>query len=332
MARKKKTETANPEIMDEQNAVTETTEQLDARNMGILKINIDDDSREYINEDESSWIEIMNAYRVKREIPVLISGIEKTSLGGDVVVGYYKTKRIIIPMNEMMIMLNDDARAGGRTNAENLNRVCNTMLGAEIDVIIKGIDKQGDSIVASRKDAMLKKRKKYYLTPLSDGLPQIREGRIVEARVIGVTASRARLEIFGVEIALSAANLSWDWVGDVSEHVHVGEKINVLIKKIEGEDINNIKIEVSIKEIIKNISAENLSKCVVQGKYIGEITNIHNGTVYIRLKIGVNAIANANYDKHTPGKGDIVSFVITRINPDYNNVSGIISRIIKQNI
>ena len=76
----------------------------------------------------------------------------------------------------------------------------------------------------------------------------------------------------------------------------------------------------------------NLSKCKIQGKYAGTITDIHKGTVFVRLSIGVNAIAHSCYDSRTPGKKDEVSFVVTRIDEDRNVAVGLISRIIRQNI
>ena len=101
---------------------------------------------------------------------------------------------------------------------------------------------------------------------------------------------------------------------------------------MKGDSIDNLKVTADARAITKNISKENLSKCAVQNKYIGEITNVRNGVAYLRLKIGVNAIAHTNYDRRTPARGDVVSFVITRINPEYANVSGIITKIIKQSI
>ena len=202
--------------------------------------------------------------------------------------------------------------------------------GAEIDLIIRGMDKNSGSVVASRREAMLKKRESFYVRPLSDGLPQVRVGRVVEARIIGVTPQVARFDVFGVEVSLPASRLSWDWVADVSEKFFVGDKMKLLITDIEGESVDNLRIRVDAKSQIANTSLENLAKCSVQGRYIGEITNVKNGIAYLRLKIGVNAIAHTNNDKRTPGKGDIVSFVITRISPEYGNVSGIITRIIKQ--
>ena len=44
-----------------------------------------------------------------------------------------------------------------------LNRILGTMLGAEIDFIVKGIDSTTHSAVASRRDAMLRKRQTFYL-------------------------------------------------------------------------------------------------------------------------------------------------------------------------
>lgn len=300
--------------------------------LGVLKLRADEEDRQEMSTQELTWNELANYNRTKRTVPVTVTGLETTQLAGDVVVAYYKQQRVIVPMSEMAINLSDDIRYLDGSVKDRLARICNTMLGAEIDVVIKGMDKQNNSVVASRKDAMNRKRERFYLTPLSDGLPQVREGRIVEGRVIAVTPMVARIELFGVEVSMSASQLSWDWISDVSTKYHVGDKINVLIEKLEGDSIDNLRITPDVKSLIPNVSVQNLEKCAVQGKYVGEVTNIHNGTVYLRLQIGVNAIAHTNYDKRNPGKGDIVSFVVTRINPDYGNVSGVITRIIKQHI
>ena len=61
----------------------------------------------------------------------------------------------MIPMDEMMINLMGD----GRENSDTLNRqtrIANNMLGSDIDFIIRDLDEQSRSVVASRKDAMLK--------------------------------------------------------------------------------------------------------------------------------------------------------------------------------
>ena len=96
--------------------------------------------------------------------------------------------------------------------------------------------------------------------------------------------------------------------------------------------VTDISVKADVKSVLGNTSAENLQKCKVQGKYIGTITDIHKGTVFIRLNIGVNAIAHSCYGSRLPGKKDEVSFVVTRIDSERNVAVGLISRIVKQNI
>ena len=81
-----------------------------------------------------------------------------------------------------------------------------------------------------------------------------------------------------------------------------------------------------------NTSKENLKNCRVQGKYAGTVEDIHKGTVFVRLELGVNAIAHSCYDSRTVGKKDKVSFVVTHIDEERNVAVGIITRIIKQNL
>ena len=326
-----KTNTKKEKIIQNDEAKDpETVKEAKKADLGILKVKMDEDEQE---DDEAItlWNELVAFYRSKRILTVIVTGIERTRLTGKVVVTYYKNQRILVPLTEMMINVSEE-RSEGYTLSEILERVCNTMLGAEIDVIIKGMDKQTGSIVASRQEAMLRKRKKFYLTPTLDGLPQVRAGRIVECRIVGVTQLVARLEVFGLETTLGASELSWDWLPNVSDKFHVGDRINALIKEVKGKTVDDLWISVDVKSITANVSKENLNKCAVQNRYIGEITNVRNGVAYLRLKIGVNAIAHTNYDRHMPCKGDIVSFVITRINPEYANVSGIITKIIKHSI
>ena len=154
----------------------------------------------------------------------------------------------------------------------------------------------------------------------------------MKARVIAVAEKTVRTEIFGVEYSILARDLSYDWMGDATENYHVGDQILVRITSVSISSVTDISVKADVKSVLGNTSAENLKKCKVQGKYIGTITDIHKGTVFIRLNIGVNAIAHSCYDSRLPGKKDEVSFVVTRIDSERNVAVGLISRIVKQNI
>ena len=283
------------------------------------------------NVEDTIWHDLQNAYRTKKILTGQLGGIERMEGGGTIAIVYYKKFRVAIPLTEMMIHLPEDESHNYGELSQRQNKILGNMLGCEIDFIIKGLDNNSRSLVASRKDAMLKKRQIFYL-PDANGNSRVCVDRVVQARVVAVAEKVVRVEIFGVETSILARDLSWDWLGNANEMFHVGDQILVRILDITADDLEHISVRADVKSVNGDTSKANLSKCKIQGKYAGTITDIHKGTVFVRLSIGVNAIAHSCYDSRTPGKKDEVSFVVTRIDEDRNVAVGLISRIIRQNI
>ena len=284
------------------------------------------------SKEDLIWHEITNAYRTRRILTGMLGGIEKLEGGSTITIVYYKNFRVVIPITEMMINLVEDETHNYGELSLRQNKIVNTMLGCEIDFIIKGLDSKERSIVASRKDAMLKKRQIFYFDQDSSGTPKVYPDRVVQARVISVAEKVVRAEIFGVETSIPARDLSFDWLGDARERFHVGDHILVRIQEVKSEDLEHISVRADVKSVEGDTSKANLALCKVQGKYAGTVEDIHNGTVFVRLQIGVNAIAHTCYDSRTVGKKDDVSFVVTHIDSERNVALGIITRIIRQNL
>lgn len=284
------------------------------------------------SKEDLIWHEITNAYRTRRILTGMLGGIEKLEGGATITIVYYKNFRVVIPITEMMINLVEDETHNYGELSLRQNKIVNTMLGCEIDFIIKGLDNKERSIVASRKDAMLKKRQIFYFDQDSSGTPKVYPDRVVQARVISVAEKVVRAEIFGVETSIPARDLSFDWLGDARERFHVGDHILVRIQEVKAEDTEHISVRSDVKSVEGDTSKANLALCKVQGKYAGTVEDIHNGTVFVRLQIGVNAIAHTCYDSRTVGKKDDVSFVVTHIDSERNVALGIITRIIRQNL
>lgn len=297
----------------------------------ILTLSADAEVETPESREDTIWHELQNAYRTRKILTGTLGGIEKMEGGTTIAVVYYKEMRIVIPLAEMMINLVEDAAHDYGELVQRQNKILGNMLGCEIDFIIKGLDNASRSVVASRKDAMYKKRQIFYM-PDANGISRVCEDRIVQARVIAVAEKVVRVEIFGTECSILARDLSWDWMGDATERFHVGEQILVRILSVKLHSLEDISVKADVKSVNGNTSKENLSKCKIQGKYAGTVTDIHKGTVFVRLHIGVNAVAHSCYDNRLPGKKDEVSFVVTRIDSDRNVAVGLISRIIKQNI
>lgn len=284
------------------------------------------------SKEDLTWHEITNAYRTRRILIGTLGGIERLEGGSTITIVYYKNFRVVIPMTEMMINLVEDETHNYGELSLRQNKIVNTMLGCEIDFLIKGLDTKERSIVASRKDAMLKKRQIFYFDQDSSGTPKVYPNRIVQARVISVSEKVVRTEIFGVETSIPARDLSFDWLGDARERFRVGDHVLVRILDINAKDPEHLTVRADVKSVEGDTSKANIALCKVQGKYAGTIEDIHKGTVFVRLSIGVNAIAHSCYDSRTPGKKDEVSFVVTHIDTERNVALGIITRIIRQNL
>jgi len=279
------------------------------------------------DRDHAVWQELHNAFRSKRILTGTLDAVEETPGGTNFAIVYFKEHRIAIPFEEM-ISLTEDERYGDMTRRQ--AKILGNMLGCEIDFIIKGIDQQSRSIIASRREAMEKKRRTYFLSTSSNGSYQIYEGRIVQARVVAVAEKVIRVEVFGVECSIYARDLSWDWVGDCHDLYNVGDKILVRVLQVEREE-EQVRIKADVRSVQESDAREKLSRCKLQAKYAGTVTDVNNGTMYIRLSNGVNAIAHTCYDSRMPGKKDEVSFVLTKIDAERNVAMGIVTRIIRQN-
>lgn len=284
-------------------------------------------------KEDAIWHEIHNAYRTRKIMTGQLGGIEQMDNGKTIAIVDYKGFRIIIPLKEMMINLGRTPSGQEYTEfMQRQNKILGNMLGAEIDFIVRGIDSKTRSVVASRREAMLKKRQIFYLDTDAAGMYRIYEGRIVQARVIAVAEKVIRVEVFGVECSIMARDLAWDWIGDAHERFSVGDQVLVRILSVRREDLENISVKADIKSVSQNTSHDNLKKCRIQSKYAGKVTDVYKGVVYIRLANGVNAVAHSCFDYRTPGKKDDVSFAVTKLDEERGVAVGIITRIIRQNL
>ena len=299
----------------------------------ILTINVGGEAQTDNERAEIIWHEIRTSHIARRTLTGMLGGIEQLENGTTVAIVDYKGYRIVIPLKEMGILtLNGMHPDKYKEYVSRQQKLLNNMLGADIDFIVKGIDLETRSVVASRKDAMLKKRKTFYMEHNEDGSYKIYNGRIVQARVLAVAEKGIRVEIFGVECSIMARDLSWDWIGDAHDRFSVGDHILVRVLSVERDSLENITVTADVKSVTEPDRRPNLSLCRVQSKYAGRVTDVHNGVIYVRLTNGVNAIAHSCYDRRLPGKKDDVSFAVTHIDEERGVAIGIITRIIKQNL
>ena len=305
----------------------------DPRRDRVLTIEARDEVQTAEEREAIVWHEIQNAHWTRRILTGTLDGVERTESGLTVAVVNYKGFRVAIPVKEMLLFTGKvPSGADFQELMFRMRGILTARLGSEIDFIVKGHENKSRSVVASRRDAMYRKRQTFYLDKDERGEPMIYEGRVVQARVVAVAEKVVRVEVFGVECAILARGLSRAWVGNAAEHYHVGDRILVRVQKITGTTVEDLTITADVRSTSASTAADDLKKCVRQGRYAGRVTDVRGGVLYVRLNNGVNAIAHSCYDRRTPGKGDDVSFAVTRLDEAQGVAVGSITRIIKQNL
>lgn len=286
------------------------------------------------DKENAVWHEIKNSQVTGTHLTGFLGKVEQLESGGLIVIVDYKGQRIAIPLKEMMIDLNRPAKQSDNEYNERVSRVLNRMMGAEIDFVVRGITGTGEAraAVASRKAAMLRLRRRYYLNTGANGKPQVYPGRIVEARIVAVSQMAVRVEIFGVETSIRDWELSWGYMGDARDGYFVGDSVQVRVTSVSGDTPENLRVKADIRSLTVDDTYEKLMALKPQTNCMGKVTAVRNGVVFISLIDGVKAISHKCYDRRKPGKGDDVLFVVTRTDVENNVALGIVSRIVKRNI
>ncbi len=126
------------------------------------------------------WMELRNSQRSKRILTGILDGIERSPNGSVIAVVYYKSQRIVIPASEMFIQIAEDSSRDPKLLNNRHAQILTRSLGAQIDFVVIGLDRRGNSVAASRKEAMLRKQQNFYLATGRSSTPLISEGQVVE--------------------------------------------------------------------------------------------------------------------------------------------------------
>ena len=300
----------------------------------ILTLEVGAEVETHKDRENTVWHEIKSSQMTGTHLTGILGKIERSGDAGLLSIVDYKGQRIVIPLSEMMLSLSRPPRQSEDAFNDRISRVLNGMMGAEIDFVVRGISGSGDdrAVVASRRAAMLRLRRRFYLTDGANGKPQVYPGRIVEARIIAVGQLAIRVEIFGVETPIRNRDLSWGYIKDCREVYFVGDSVQVRVKHVSGDTAEDIRIGADIKSLTEDDTREKLLALKPQTNCMGRVTDTGGGIVFINLVDGVRAISHKCFDSRKPGRGDDVLFVCTRIDEEGGVAVGIISRIVKRNI
>lgn len=259
-------------------------------------------------EIDKKWTEIFASRQSGKILTGVLTAVENYKLqdkATDCGVVFYDGVKVIIPVSEMGI-------------PEEWS-IMRSIVGAEIDFIVRGIDVENEIAVASRKSAMeLRKNLEFH---------KHKAGEKILIRIFAIGKKWLYAEVYGVEIKINKEDVAYGYIDDLTEFVQVGQKVPAIIKEIDPE---NFTVKVSIKEATKDPFKEIENKYRVSGEYMAQITGIKPFGIFVELEQGIYALCNhPNWIGYRPYKGDIVLVKIKSINIDSRKVNATLIRTIR---
>ncbi|MAH79807.1 MAG: 30S ribosomal protein S1 [Gammaproteobacteria bacterium] len=145
------------------------------------------------------------------------------------------------------------------------------------------LDYKRNNVVLSRK-AVLEKNNSAVKVEL---LKNLEEGQIVKGIVKNITDYGAFIDLGGLDGLLHITDISWSRVSNPSEHLNIGEEIDV---KILSFDKEKLRVSLGLKQI-NNDPWENVeSNYTVGGIYEAFVSNITDYGCFAQLEEGIEGL------------------------------------------
>jgi len=185
------------------------------------------------------------------------------------------------------------------------------------------LDYKRNNVVLSRK-AVLEKNNSEVKVEL---LKNLEEGQIVTGSVKNITDYGAFIDLGGLDGLLHITDISWSRVTNPSEHLKIGEEIDV---KVLSFDKEKLRVSLGLKQI-QNDPWENVeSNYTVGGIYEADVSNITDYGCFAELEQGIEGLIHLSELDWTsknihPSKvvemGEKIKVMILEIDHDKRRIS-----------
>ena len=146
-------------------------------------------------------------------------------------------------------------------------------------------------------------------------------GRVVSAIRPGIF-----VDLFGVEVYIPLAELSYQRMLDATAAFQAGQRVLVKILAIDRTDRDHIRVRASVKQAGENPYEKALRRYSVGNRYVGTVSMVDTTGVFVALDGGVDCLCS--YPKRgRPPRGARVTVRILGINQETNRIWGVIVHI-----
>lgn len=288
---------------------------------GKLKVKTPVDKKQELLNDLK---ESMSSQKILTGIVGGVEKLKKNANSPSVAIVWYNDFKIMIPAEECIDIPLDDETDKYQYEHYLLSK----RLASEIDFVIKAIQEENQIAVASRMEAMMKKRNVHFFEKNSENEYIITEDSIIETRIVCTTRAGIIVEIFGVETYIPCKELSYQRMQDATQNFFVGERTLVKILSIDrNEETGEVKIDASVKQAYENPYDKAMALYNEEDKYTGTVSMIDHNGVFVSLNGGIDVLCKAPERGIIPTKGSIVTVKITIKNEEEKRLFGLITHV-----
>ena len=267
-------------------------------NMDILAIDDELGVQTEFDKARDKFLDLIESLQTGRYLTGKIQGVEKHSGGGEPRAVLFHGDYKVVIMASMLVTLPQDIR--DKEPNDVYYYLLTKRLGAEIDYVVKGIDPNTGLAVASRKEAMLNKRRYYYLTPTREGMLRVYEGLVCEARVVSVILDGIFVELFGIDVYIPLIELSHIRLSDAMGYFEPGDRVLVKITRLKRNDPNRIRVSASVKQVATNPVDKAIEKLEVGSCYAGTVSMANESGIFVNLDMGAECLCKYPYRSRPP--------------------------------
>jgi small subunit ribosomal protein S1 len=197
------------------------------------------------------------------------------------------------------------------------------LIGQEFPVKILEFDHSKHRVLVSRRELLAAEKKRIS----TEFFSSIKEGDRRTGTITRLTDFGAFVDLgSGIEGLIHVSELSWQRVKSAREILNEGDKVEVLITKV---DQAAQKISLSLKQIQPHPWNEGISQFKEGGVYPGTVVRLESFGVFVRLAPGIEGlihISELSWERVKSAKeilseGDRVEVLITKIDPAAQKIS-----------
>lgn len=248
------------------------------------------------------------ARNARRILTATVDAIETDGEALPRMVFYVGTVKVMIPFQQMGLDLDPEM-----TSQREARLLIDSMLGAKIDYMVRGVDAEAKIAAASRRDAMLVRQATILNARGTNSRYRVNEGMRVTARIIHVGQYAVRVEVYGFECYVPIRSISNLWVNDIREVIQVGEERPVEITSLtRGKDGRVTAMQVSMR------AAEDAPQLLLRegNTYTGNIIGFSERAYFVRvagMPADIRCPVKSNHTMEPLNMGDLVKFYVRGI-------------------